>query len=118
MLSRLWRRVSYLWLQRQRSADLTEELEFHRAMKQAELERAGVADAGPASQRALGNQTLAREEARAVWGWRWIDDLARDVTYAQRNLRRHPRFAFVAITTLALGIGVTSAVFSLLYAAV
>jgi hypothetical protein len=118
MLSRLWRRVSYFWCQRQMQADLTEELDFHRAMKQAELERAGVTDAGLASQRALGNQTLAREDARAVWIWRWLDDTARDAVYAQRNLRRHPGFAFVAITTLALGIGVTSAVFSLLYAAV
>jgi hypothetical protein len=63
-------------------ADLAEELETHRAMKQAELEQSGMrrAEAIAASRRALGNITLAREDARAVWIWSWLESLAgRDV---------------------------------------
>jgi putative ABC transport system permease protein len=120
MAFRFWRRLSYLWRQRQMDVDLAEELAFHREMKQRELEQSGMpaGDAEAASRRTLGNSTLARENARAVWISQGLDDLWRDVMYAICSMRRHPGFACVAITTLALGIGVTTAVFSLLYAVV
>ena len=56
-------------------AELAEELEAHRALKQAEYERGGMrtAEAEAASRRALGNLTLAREDARAVWVAPWLE---------------------------------------------
>src|SRR5438128_3898227 len=42
----------------------------------------------------------------------WLDDVRRDVSYAARGLARNPGFAIAAVVTLALGIGATTAVFS------
>src|SRR5215210_4898142 len=107
MVPLLFRRLAYLWRQRQMDADLADELEVHRKMKQDELEHLGVAaaDAAYASRRVLGNATLAREDARAVWVSRSVDDLWRDFTHAVRGLRRKPAFTVVVILTLALSIG-------------
>ena len=97
----------YVIRQRQFERDLAEEIEFHRAMAQQELERNGVpgASAEDAARRAIGNTTLAREDSRAVWIWPWLESLWQDAAYALRNLRRQPGFTAVVVLVLATVIG-------------
>jgi putative ABC transport system permease protein len=116
-VSTLLRRAWYAIRQRQFHAELAEEMEFHREMKQRELEGAGLSrdDAAAASRKALGNATLAREDAREVWIWRWLDFLAQDGAYATRRLKANPGFSAIAIITLGVVIGANSAMFSAVY---
>src|SRR5215471_8967909 len=107
-MGKLFRRIHY-WINRRRAdAELAEEIEFHRALKQKNLERSGVppAAADAASRRELGNTLRAREEARDVWGWTWFDDTVRDVRYAWRTILKMPMVAAVVILSLGIGIGV------------
>jgi putative ABC transport system permease protein len=109
------RRFCRLCTLRRHDAELAEELEHHRAMRQADFEAQGLApsDAALASRRAMGNVTLARDDAREVWAARWADRLWRDARYTVRGLRRDRGFTLTATVILALGITATTAVFSI-----
>ena len=110
---RLW---PYLG-RRQAEADLQEELRLHLELERERLQDAGVpeAEARRAARRKLGNAPLIHERTRDVWGWRWLDDLARDVRHALRGLGRSPVFAAVVVSVLALGVGANTAMFSIVH---
>jgi putative ABC transport system permease protein len=95
-------------------ASLSEEMEYHRAQVQAELERQGTtrADAFAESRRRMGNVTLAREDSRDVWIFSWADRLWRDAKHGLRGLRREKTFTLTTVLTLALGVTATTSVFS------
>src|ERR1051325_1762332 len=96
--------------------DLDEELRFHESLARAEAEHQGAAPgaAHTAARRRVGNDAQIREAARAVWSVGWGEGLARDLRYAIRALRHRPGFAVASILTLALGIGATTALWSVL----
>ena len=107
-----------LWIRRARwEEELRQEMETHRLLRQDALERAGADAPAAASRRALGNITLAREEAHDVWIWPWLDGLIRDARYGVRGLCRQPGFALTSIFTIALGTGALASVLSILHAA-
>ena len=64
----------------------------------------------------LGRPTAQNEIYRDAIGLRLFDELGGDIRYGLRALRRNPGFAAVAVVSLALGIGATTAMFSLIYA--
>ncbi|MDR3699842.1 MAG: ABC transporter permease [Candidatus Sulfopaludibacter sp.] len=65
-----------------------------------------------AALRKFGNVARVMEQTRDVWRWVWLEQLQQDVRYGLRFMFRNPRFAAVVLLTLALGIGVNTAVFS------
>ena len=115
---RLLRRLRNLLRLGRLDAELAEELEFHRNMKERELHDAGLSerDAATAAVRHMGNMTGAREDARSVWLPAFVDSLLQDCGYAIRSLRREPGFGVVAIGTLAAAIGLNTSVFTVFVA--
>jgi predicted permease len=113
---KLLRRVTHILNRGKRDSDLREEMHFHLAMKQRELEAAGFApeQARDAARKALGNATYNREASHDVWVAPAIESLWRDIPYALRSLRRTPSFTIAAVLALGLGTGSAAAVFSLL----
>src|SRR5262245_50439570 len=96
--------------------DLDRELTAHLALLEDELQRQGL-DPVEARRRArlvLGGVDQTKERHRDARAFRALDDLRRDAMYAIRTLRRHPLAAATAALSLAIGIGLNAAIFSVL----
>src|ERR1700719_3751344 len=102
-MGQLIRRIWYAIRQRQRGADLAEELEFHRTLKQRELEERGVEprEATFATRRALGSAALAQDRSRDVWCPFWFQGSGQDLRLALRALRATPIVSSLAGVLLA-----------------
>jgi len=101
-----------------RDADLERELLSDLELEEEERRERGLSaeEARSAARRAFGNTTLIREQTRAVWSWVWMERLVRDVKYGTRTLLRSPEFAIVSVLVMALGIGATTSLFTMVRA--
>jgi putative ABC transport system permease protein len=106
------------WLERLRgqasSEDVARELGAHLELEAEDQEAAGFSpeESRRLAHLSLGNPVVVAEDVRAAWGFVFLEQLGRDVRYGLRALRRNPGFTTVALLTLALGIGSTTAVFT------
>src|SRR6266566_2719658 len=104
------------WFRRKKlESGLDRELGYHLDRRIVDLERSGLT-IGEAQRQAhleLGGITQIQEEVRDIWLTRWLRDFTYDLRFSARSFLRTPSFTATAVLSLALGIGATTAIYSL-----
>ena len=102
------------WRSRKRDADVERELQSDLELEEEEQREHGVSpeESRYAALRAFGNPTLISEQTRAVWSWTWWEILLRDFRISTRTLFRSPGFSIIAVLVMALCIGATTSMFT------
>jgi predicted permease len=111
----LWLRLRALVLSRRVERELHEELDFHVEMQTRRHLAAGL-DATEARRLAhaqFGSTALVEDRVRDARGIRFFETLLQDLRYAVRSFRRAPAFALTVVGTIALGLGLNTAVFTI-----
>jgi putative ABC transport system permease protein len=103
---------------RRKQSDFSDELESHLALEANLLREQGLSEeeARRTARLHMGNLMNHEERFYESSRWMWLEHFRQDVRYAFRQLRRAPAFAVTAILTLAIGIGATTSIFTLIHA--
>ena len=104
------------WFRRGKlESGLDRELQYHVDRRVSELVQSGVPEREARSQamRELGGLAQVQEEVRDVWLSRWLWDFVYDLRYSARSFLGNPSFTAATVLSLALGIGATTAIYSL-----
>jgi len=105
------------WLRlRKLESELDRELKYHIDRRVSDLIRSGLPEFEARRRAALelGGVTQVREEVRDIWLTRWLRDFVYDLRFSARAFLRNPSFTATAVLSLALGIGATTALYSLI----
>ena len=105
------------WKIGKRDADLERELQSDLELEEEEQRERGVApeEARYAALRAFGNPSVISEQTREVWSWDRVETLLRDLRIIIRTLARQPGFSAVAMLVIAVGIGATISLFTVVW---
>ncbi|MGA9673175.1 MAG: ABC transporter permease, partial [Terracidiphilus sp.] len=115
-INRLLMKLSMLISRERFSGELDEEMAFHRDQAEREFVASGMIPeaAHYAAMRQFGNTTRLKEKSHEAISF-WFEHMWQDFRYAIRQLSRSPVFTAAVIGTLTLGIGATTAIFTLVY---
>jgi predicted permease len=105
------------WQIRKRDADLKRELQSDLELEEEEQRERGVTpeEARYAAMRAFGNPSVISEQTREVWNWDRLERLFRDLRISIRTLARQPGFSAVSILVIAIGMGATISLFTVVW---